>query len=89
MNDTIRGTRVEGEVLLDGRNVYAPDVDVAELRQHIGMVFQRPTPFPMSVFDNVAYGMRIHGLRNKKSLNEKVIFYLQFFSKGQLLTSEP
>ena len=73
MNDTIRGTRAEGEVLLDGRNVYAPDVDVAELRQHIGMVFQRPNPFPQSIYDNVAFGPRVLGLsKDRRQLDDIV-----------------
>ena len=73
MNDTISGTRAEGEVLLDGRNVYAPDVDVADLRQHIGMVFQRPNPFPQSIYDNVAFGPRILGLsKGRQQLDEIV-----------------
>jgi len=59
MNDTIRGTRAEGTVLLDGKDIYAPDVDVADLRQHVGMVFQRPNPFPQSIYDNVAFGPRV------------------------------
>jgi len=62
MNDTIRGTRVEGQVLLDGRDIYAPDTDVIDLRRRVGMVFQRPNPFPQSVFDNVAFGPRVLGL---------------------------
>ena len=61
MNDTIRGTRAEGTVLLDGEDIYAPDVDVAELRQRVGMVFQRPNPFPQSIYDNVAFGPRVLG----------------------------
>ncbi|MGB0388752.1 MAG: phosphate ABC transporter ATP-binding protein PstB [Ardenticatenaceae bacterium] len=63
MNDTIAGTRVEGNVLLDGKNIYAPDQDVVKLRRRIGLVFQRPNPFPQSVFDNVAFGPRIMGMR--------------------------
>ena len=59
MNDTIRGTRVEGQVLLDGRDIYAPGTDVIDLRRRVGMVFQRPNPFPQSVFDNVAFGPRV------------------------------
>ena len=62
MNDTIRGTRAEGQVIFDGKNIYAPEVDVVELRQHIGMVFQRPNPFPQSIYDNVAFGPRVVGL---------------------------
>ncbi|MBC7264214.1 MAG: phosphate ABC transporter ATP-binding protein [Chloroflexi bacterium] len=72
MNDTIPGTRVEGEVLLDGKNVYAPDVDVVQLRQRLGMVFQRPNPFPQSVFDNVAFGPRVLGLDRQESLEDIV-----------------
>jgi phosphate transport system ATP-binding protein len=67
MNDTIRGTRVEGSILLDGENVYAPEVDVVELRQHIGMVFQRPNPFPQSIYDNVAFGPRVLGLARRQA----------------------
>ena len=69
MNDTIPGTRVEGQVLLDGQDIYAPGTDVVDLRRRVGMVFQRPNPFPQSVFDNVAFGPRILGLhRNKREL---------------------
>ncbi len=56
MNDTIPGTQVVGKVLLDGKNIYDPDVDVVELRQRVGMVFQKPNPFPQSIYDNVAFG---------------------------------
>jgi phosphate transport system ATP-binding protein len=62
MNDTIRGTRVEGRILLDGRDIYAVDADVVELRSRVGMVFQRPNPFPQSIFDNVAFGPRVLGI---------------------------
>lgn len=72
MNDLFEGVRVEGKVLLDGENIYAPDVDVVDLRKRVGMVFQRPNPFPMSVYDNVAYGPRIHGVKNKRQLDEIV-----------------
>lgn len=73
MNDTIAGTRVEGSVLLDGRDIYAPGVDVADLRQQIGMVFQRPNPFPQSVYDNVAFGPRVLGLaHSRRDLDEIV-----------------
>jgi phosphate transport system ATP-binding protein len=72
MNDLIDGTRVEGEILLDGEDVNAPQVDPAELRKRVGMVFQRPNPFPMSIFDNIAYGPRIHGQRGKQQLAEIV-----------------
>jgi len=73
MNDTIPTARVEGEILLDGEDVYAPDMDVVQLRARVGMVFQKPNPFPKSIFENVAYGPRIHGLaRNKADLNRIV-----------------
>ena len=61
MNDTIAGTRVEGQILLDGQNIYSPEVDVVELRQRVGMVFQKPNPFPQSIYDNVAFGPRVLG----------------------------
>jgi phosphate transport system ATP-binding protein len=73
MNDIIPGTRAEGEVLLDGENVYAPGTDVVSLRRTVGMVFQKSNPFPKSIFDNVAYGLRINRLtQNKSELNERV-----------------
>lgn len=62
MNDTIDGCRVEGEILIDNTNIYHPDIDVVPLRARVGMVFQKPNPFPKSIFDNVAYGPKIHGL---------------------------
>ncbi|MAU01862.1 MAG: phosphate ABC transporter ATP-binding protein [Anaerolineaceae bacterium] len=77
MNDTIAGTRVEGEILLDDKNVYAPDVDVVELRQRVGMVFQRPNPFPQSIFDNVAFGPRVLGMTKERNLEEMVQESLQ------------
>src|SRR3712207_84645 len=67
MNDTIPGARAAGEVLIDGRDVYAPGVDVVELRRRVGMVFQKSNPFPKSIFDNVAYGLRINRLTQSKS----------------------
>ncbi|KAA6205290.1 MAG: phosphate ABC transporter ATP-binding protein [Candidatus Tokpelaia sp.] len=73
MNDTIEGARVEGVITLDGEDIYAPDIDVVELRARVGMVFQRPNPFPKSIYDNVAYGPRIHGLtKNRAELDEIV-----------------
>ena len=72
MNDLIDGTRVEGEVLFDGEDIYKPNIDVVELRKRVGMVFQQPNPFPKSVFDNVAYGPRIHGVKDKSKLVEIV-----------------
>jgi phosphate transport system ATP-binding protein len=72
MNDLVQGSWVEGQVILNGKNIYDPDVDVVDIRQRVGMVFQRPNPFPMSVFDNVAYGPRLYGIQNKKVLEEIV-----------------
>jgi phosphate transport system ATP-binding protein len=72
MNDLIEGVRIDGKVLLDDQDIFGPDVDVVYLRKRVGMVFQRPNPFPMSVYDNVAYGPRIHGQRNKNKLDEIV-----------------
>jgi phosphate transport system ATP-binding protein len=74
MNDTIAGCRITGEVLLDGKDIYDKSVDVVQLRSHVGMVFQKPNPFPKSIFENVAYGPRIHGLaRSKTDLEEMVV----------------
>lgn len=72
MNDLIEGTRIEGQVLLDGIDINGSNVDPAELRKRVGMVFQRPNPFPMSIFDNIAYGPRIHGGARKKELEDLV-----------------
>ena len=72
MNDLIALGRVEGEVLLDGGNIYAPAVDVVEIRQCIGMVFQKPNPFPKTIFDNVAYGLRVNGIKDKVIIAERV-----------------
>ncbi|HET6422157.1 MAG TPA: phosphate ABC transporter ATP-binding protein PstB [Planctomycetaceae bacterium] len=72
MNDIIEGTRVTGEVLLDGEDIYARDVDVVELRKRVGMVFQKSTPFPKSIFDNIAFGPRIAGVRNMAILTPLV-----------------
>ncbi|MFA5385814.1 MAG: phosphate ABC transporter ATP-binding protein PstB [Eubacteriales bacterium] len=72
MNDLIEGVRIEGSVFLDEEDIYRPEVDVVALRKRVGMVFQRPNPFPMSVYDNVAYGPRVHGIRNKSRLDEIV-----------------
>lgn len=72
MNDIIDGIRIEGELLLDDENIYDPKVDVTILRKKIGMVFQKPNPFLMSIYDNVAYGPRIHGVKNKAELDEIV-----------------
>lgn len=72
MNDLIDSVKIEGEVTLDGENIYDPLVDTTLLRKKIGMVFQQPNPFPMSIYDNIAYGPRIHGIKNKARLDEIV-----------------
>jgi len=73
MNDTIPGTRVEGVILLNGRDIYSPDIDLAKLRQQVGMVFQKPNPFPQSIFNNIAFGPRVLGLvRDRVELEELV-----------------
>jgi len=73
MNDTITGCKIEGEIKLDGKNIYDKDLDLVMLRARVGMVFQKPNPFPKSIYENVAYGPRIHGLfKNKKELDEIV-----------------
>lgn len=72
MNDLIPGVKIEGEVCYNGNDIYGKDVDVNELRRNIGMVFQKPNPFPMSIYDNVAYGPRTHGITNKAELDEIV-----------------
>lgn len=72
MNDLIENCRIEGTVLLDGENIYKPDYDVNNLRRRVGMVFQSPNPFPMSIYDNIAYGPRTHGTKDKKTLDEIV-----------------
>jgi phosphate transport system ATP-binding protein len=72
MNDLISNVVVTGEVILDGENIYDPRVDTTLLRKKIGMVFQQPNPFPMSIYDNVAYGPRIHGIKSKSKLDEIV-----------------
>jgi phosphate transport system ATP-binding protein len=69
MNDTIKGTRVEGGVKIDGQDIYAPGADVVDLRRRIGMVFQRPNPFPQSVYDNVAFGPRVLGLTPERDIS--------------------
>ncbi|MBP6471542.1 MAG: phosphate ABC transporter ATP-binding protein [Chloroflexi bacterium] len=77
MNDTISIARAEGEVLLDGKNVYDPDVDVADLRHRVGMVFQRPNPFPQSIYNNVAFGPRVLGMAKNQDLDQVVTESLQ------------
>jgi phosphate transport system ATP-binding protein len=73
MNDTIDIARVSGAIELDGRDIYDPDLDVVELRARVGMVFQKPNPFPKSIFENIAYGPRIHGISSNKSELEDIV----------------
>ena len=84
MNDLVDSVRVDGEIILDDQNIYAPDVDVTSLRQRVGMVFQKPNPFPMSIFENVAYGLRLQGIKKRRMLEEKVEWAL----KGAALWDE-
>ena len=72
MNDLVENVKIEGKVLLDGEDIYSPKVDTTILRKKIGMVFQQPNPFPMSIYDNIAYGPRIHGMKSKSKLDEIV-----------------
>ena len=78
MNDIILGTKIEGDILFDQKNIYDDDIDVVEIRRKIGMVFQRPNPFPKSIFENIAYGLKINNLTvNKEELRERVEVALQ------------
>lgn len=72
MNDFIKGVKIEGKVYLDGKNIYSPDVNVFELRKKVGMVFQKPNPFPKTIYENIAYGLKIHGIKDKKMIQEIV-----------------
>lgn len=73
MNDTIPSARVSGDVRLDGQDIYAPEMDVVQLRARVGMVFQKPNPFPKSIYENVAYGPRIHGLANSRGELDMIV----------------
>ena len=73
MNDVIDGCRMEGEITLDGEDIYNPDLDVVQLRERVGMVFQKPNPFPKSIYDNVAYGPRIHGMANSRQELDEIV----------------
>ncbi|WP_291637343.1 phosphate ABC transporter ATP-binding protein, partial [Clostridium sp.] len=84
MNDLIDYVKIDGEVLYEDKNIYSPNYDVIDLRKKVGMVFQKPNPFPMSIYDNVAYGPKIHGITNKKQLDEIVESSL----KGAVLWNE-
>jgi phosphate transport system ATP-binding protein len=77
MNDEVEGVRVQGRVRLDGEDIYAPGLDVPDLRRRVGMVFQRPNPFPLSVFENVAYGLRIQGVRGRRVIEDAVVWALE------------
>lgn len=72
MNDLVVGCRIEGEITLDGEDIYAKNYDVNKLRKRVGMVFQQPNPFPMSIYENIAYGPKTHGIKNKTELDEIV-----------------
>lgn len=72
MNDLVDGVKITGEILLDGENIYGKDVDTTVLRKKVGMVFQQPNPFPMSIYDNIAYGPRVHGIKDKATLDKIV-----------------
>ncbi|HHV81894.1 MAG TPA: phosphate ABC transporter ATP-binding protein PstB [bacterium] len=72
MNELLPDVKTEGEVSIDGRNIYSPDVDLVKLRRNVGMVFQRPNPFPKSIFENVAFGLRIQGIRDRERIEETV-----------------
>ncbi|MBN2264878.1 MAG: phosphate ABC transporter ATP-binding protein [Candidatus Aminicenantes bacterium] len=77
MADLIDGVRVTGRIVIDGRDIYAPGTDLLDLRKKVGMVFQRPNPFPLSVFDNVVYGPRVHGVRDPKALEARLVRSLE------------
>ncbi|MCE5336039.1 MAG: ATP-binding cassette domain-containing protein, partial [Desulfobacteraceae bacterium] len=72
MNDLIVKSRIDGEIKLDGQDIYAPEVDVVSLRRKVGMVFQKPNPFPKTIFDNVAYGLRVNGIKEKFFIADRV-----------------
>jgi phosphate transport system ATP-binding protein len=72
MNDLVDGVKIDGQILIDGSNIYDPSVNVADLRRRVGMVFQKPNPFPKSIYENVAYGLRLQGINNRRILDEVV-----------------
>ncbi len=72
MNDLVENVTITGDISLDGEDIYGDKIDIIELRKNVGMVFQQPNPFPMSIYDNIAYGPRLHGIKNKKSLDQLV-----------------
>ncbi len=77
MNDLIDGTRLEGEILIDNKNIYAKNTNVDDLRKNVGMVFQKPNPFPKTIFENVAYGLRVNGITDKATIEERVVTSIQ------------
>ena len=77
MNDVIPATRFEGSIYLDGKDIYAPSRDVVDIRRRIGMVFQKPNPFPKSIFENISYGLEVNGVKDKDYINDKVMRSLQ------------
>jgi phosphate transport system ATP-binding protein len=77
MNDLIDDVHISGTVLIDGQDIYRAGVDLLELRKKVGMVFQRPNPFPLSVYDNVVYGLRVHGVRDRKILEDRLVWSLK------------
>ena len=77
MNDLIEGTKISGSVFIDEKDIYSDSIDIFDLRKRVGMVFQKPNPFPKSIFENVAYGLKIHGAKNKRTISEKVEKALQ------------
>ncbi|MDH5484051.1 MAG: phosphate ABC transporter ATP-binding protein PstB [Gammaproteobacteria bacterium] len=77
MNDLVDSARVDGEILLDGEDIYSPDVDISTLRRRVGMVFQRPNPFPKTIYENVAYGLRLQGINKRHILDERVEWALK------------
>ena len=79
MNDYVDGFRMEGKIKINGDNIYKKKINVEELRKEVGMVFQKPNPFPKSIWENVAYGLKIQGIKDKKFLNVKILKYFQFF----------
>ncbi len=77
MNDLVEGARCQGQVLIDGLDIYRKGVDLLELRRRVGLVFQRPNPFPLSIFDNVSYGLRVHGVRDRDVIQERLRWGLE------------
>lgn len=73
MNDLVDGARLEGQIFIDGQDIYAPNIIVEDLRKKVGMVFQKPNPFPKSIFENVAYGLRVQGMSNKTEIEHRVV----------------